>query len=187
MNTTRYLGVTLGALVLLGVVLVTAGGATTGPLLGDRAGLEETAIHDLDTEPAECDDPTRHNASTTSVPYLGDRQLSVNNTVPVNHLDTTLAADLQEVGPHRYLLNVERVPGSERADCYAEARFNATLNISHPERYTLLVAYDGRVRHVVSSDPDRSGVHANVLPAAPGYQSNRSVPAGSARGSSESE
>jgi hypothetical protein len=178
---THIVGAALAVLVVGGLAL----GAVAVVGLGADGAIEETAVANFTVTTPECDDPRRHNVSTRSVPYEGDRRLVINNTVPVNHLDTTLEADLRTVGPERYLLNVQRVAGDDPADCYAEARYNATLNVSDPERYTVVIAYDGRVRHVTSSDPGSSGVYGNVLPPAAEYRANRSDAVGGAGGSGD--
>jgi hypothetical protein len=74
----------------------------------------------------------------------GGRALSVHSTIPVRSNATRLTAELDEVGTHRYVLDIEREGGSGIPDCYLETRYNATVEFPAGlgNSHTLLVTYE---------------------------------------------
>lgn len=142
--------------VLLGVVAVlvvaalavasvfVAGFAVETPLQSDD-GFDETALRSFETTDARCADPNVHNSSSRSRPAPGGRLLSVTDSIAVESRDATVSARLDEFGPGRHVLEVSRDPGTGSADCHLEIRYNATLNLTRPNDYTLVVTHDDRL------------------------------------------
>lgn len=178
-STTRRLGV--AALALLTVTAGCSGLADLAPGGTDPA-FESTGLDSVRTFGPECGDPRSKNVSSYSRPVPGGRKLSINSTIPVRSNATRLEADLDEVGPHRYHLAIERTTAADAegdggtgadaeadpdAGCYLETRYNATVNLTDEvvDRYTLLVTYDGVLVSGYYADPDGSGASSGLAPA----------------------
>jgi len=140
--------VLIGAATVLAVVAVAsvlvAGFAVDTPLQNDD-GFDETTLHSFETTDARCTDPNVHNSSSRSRPVPGGRLLSINDSIAVDGRDTTVSAEVYEFGPGRYVLAVSRDPGTESAGCHLDIRYNATLNLTRPKDYTLVITHDDRL------------------------------------------
>ena len=126
-------------------------GADGGPT------IEESALASFETSAPRCSDARSDNSSTTSRPFGDGRRLVINDTIAVPGRDTAVEADFEQIGPHRYWLDVQRAPGDGAADCHLEVRYNATLNLTESARYTVVLTYDGNVEGGYWSDPGGSG------------------------------
>ena len=161
----RLVAVTLG----LVLVLSTAGCAGTVPGLAEPdPAFERSGLDSLRTSGPTCGTPRSTNTSSYSRPVPGGRKLSINATIPVRSRGTELEASFEEIAPHRFRLDVERVGGSGTPDCSLETRYNATVNLTDAvtDRYTLLVTYDGVLAAVYYADEDGSGAGHGLAPAA---------------------
>ncbi len=123
-------------------------------------------LDSFETVGTTCGDARSSNTTTSNVPVDGGRALSINTTVPVRSNATELDARLDEIGPHRYRLDIQRSGGSGVPDCYLETRYNATVNLSDEvtEDYTLLVTYDGVLVSGYYGDPGASGGAGGLAP-----------------------
>ena len=157
----------LAALALV-ALLVTSGCSALTDLAGPTSepAFDETELGTFQTFDTECGDARTSNSSTVVRPGPGGQTLSINTTIPVRSNATDLSADLEEVGEHRYVLDVERRGGSGTPDCYLETRYNATVNVSDDvtDRYTLLVTYDGVLVSGYFADPNNAGSAGGLAP-----------------------
>lgn len=133
------------ALLLLGGLATAAVGATVLTDFGQDPAFEETSIRSVETTDPYCSDPRTSNSSSRSRPVPGGRVLTINDTIAVDARDTTVSVRLDEFGPGRYVLAVDREPGTETADCHLEVRYNVSLNLTQPRDYTLVVTHDDRL------------------------------------------
>ena len=154
------------ATLALVALLVTSGCSALTDLGSPPPEFESTGLHTFETVDPVCGDARSGNTSVVSRPVPGGRKLSVNTTIPVRSNATELDADFEEIGEHRYVLDVERTGGSGTPDCYLETRYNATVNVSDDvtDRYTLLVTYDGVLVSGYYADPDSSGSAGGLNP-----------------------
>lgn len=156
-------------LALLGVVAVAsiAIGAVVGGIPGTSPPWEttttedpritETGLHDFTaTEPA-CSNPLTGNKSVSTRSVPGGRRLSLEDNVTVAKRGTNLTAHVEKIGPRRYHLALKRRPAGESADCTLQVRYNATMNVSTPDSYTIVVTVDGELQTVLWSTPHVSG------------------------------
>lgn len=163
----------LGAVVLVGAgVGVAVGGVPAVSSLwaspqdqGPR--IEETGLHGFETAGPTCADPRSDNESVLSLPVPGGRRLSYANNVSVERRKSDLGASLEKIGPRRYQLALSRQPKGDSADCHLEVRYNATLNVSTPDSYTIVVTVDGELQTVLWSTPQASGGSSRT--GGPGY------------------
>jgi len=148
MRTVTIAGVGLLALALVGAAAV---GAVVGvPALTD-SGYDETTLHTFETTGPACpaDDPEeRPKSGVYSRETPDGRQLSVVDNVTARGA-ASLDADVSEIGPGRYQLSLSRVGNAESSACEPELRYNATMNVSQPSDYTLVVTLDGELREVL--------------------------------------
>ncbi|MFB6171182.1 MAG: hypothetical protein ABEJ23_01520 [Haloarculaceae archaeon] len=172
MNTTtsRIAVVAVLLALIAGALVVVTGGA--GLFSHDGRGFEESGLARFQTLDPICADQT-YNASTGSRPVPGGRRISINDTVPVAHRNATLDASFDQVGPHRYHLDVRRVSRGPAAGCDREVPFNATLNVTHPSEYTIILTYDGHLAEVQWSEPNAAGVSRRVSAPAPANRTER--------------
>lgn len=164
----------IGLLVVLGMaaVLLAAGFAVaTGTVPGlDNGGdgaIEKTELATLQTQEPRCGTHRSSNSSTYSRPADGGVRLSINETVPVAARDSRLEADFREVGENRYLLDLQRTAGNRSTDCYLEMRFNATINMTQRDDYTLIVTVDRTYHELFYADPGHSGASGSNLDPRP--------------------
>lgn len=185
MNQTR-LAVTVVILAVVaggGVLAVSATGI--GPFAsGDN--FERPELASFETIGPACVGPWADNSSTVSQSAGGGTQLSINETIPVASRNATLDPSFNDLGPGRYHLDVERRDGGGSADCRLAMRYNATLNLTESNGYTVVVTYDGQLKQVQWSEPNAAGVSKRVGAPDPQYAPNqtddRSRTAGGAGG-----
>lgn len=132
---------------------------TTPPLqFGDEdPAFEETSLHTFEPIDTRCAAERTEPDATVSRPVPGGRRVHINQTIDVDAHDTTLSASLDRFGPGRYVLDVARDPGAADANCDLSVRYNATLNVSTPDDFTLVVTHDDRLVGTYFSDADASG------------------------------
>lgn len=154
------------AAVTLALLTVTAGCSAVTDVGGPPDAFETTGLDTLQTFEPTCGDARSSNTSAYSRPVPGGRKLSLNATVPVRSPATELTADFEELGEHRYRLDVQREGGTGVPDCYLEARYNATVNLTDAvaERYTILVTYDDVLVGVYYAGPDSAGSSRGLAP-----------------------
>lgn len=148
------------------VILLTAGAAFGMGVLpergaGDDSTIQETELAGLQTQDPRCGTHRSSNRSTASHPADGGYRLSINQTVPVAARDSELTADFRKVGEKRYLLDVQRTAGNRSTDCYLEMRFEATINMTQRDDYTLIVTVDRQYHELLYADPGSSGASAS--------------------------
>lgn len=150
------------------LALLIAGCAGSVPGLGSapEPAFEESGVDSIRTTEPRCGTPRSSNVSSVSRPVPGGRKLSINTTVPVRSRDTELEASLEELGPHRFALAIERTDGSDVPDCYLEVGYNVTVNLTDDvtDRYTLVVTYDSVLVAAYFSDPDGAGAGHGLVP-----------------------
>ena len=149
------------------LAVLTAGCAVSVPGFGSTdPAFETSGLDSLRTTEPTCGTPRSSNVSSVSRPVPGGRTLSIDTTVPVRSPDTELEASVDELGPGRFELAIERTGGSGTPDCYLETGYNATVNLTDEvtDRYTLLVTYDGVLVAAYFSDPGRSGATHGLVP-----------------------
>lgn len=150
---------------LVVALLVTAGCSQL--TTGDAAmSMSTTDVRSFETVGTTCGDVRSTNTSSASSPAPGGRTLTIDTTIPVRSNATTLDARLDEIGTHRYRLDVSREGGSGVPDCYLETRFTVTVNLTDDatDRYTLLVTYDGVLVSAYVADPGGSGAVGGLAP-----------------------
>jgi hypothetical protein len=147
-------GLAVVAVVAVAVVIVGGSGLGFGT---DTGGINETELASLQTQEPRCGTHRSSNSSTYIRPADGGVKLSTNTTIPVAARDSELDATLDELGPHRYQLDLERTPGNRSTDCYLELRYNATINLTQRERYTIVVTHDDQFQALFYADPGQSG------------------------------
>jgi len=159
MNRMLFTGLVVGALVVgaMGGAVLTGDGADRPPQRTEEAAMAAFTIDD-----PTCGSSRTTNTSFESYPADDQRRVIVNTTIPVEGDGTELESDLKRLGPERFLLNIQREAGGEAMDCYGEMRYNATMHL--PDHYTVIVAHDGRIRHMTLRDSEGSGGYSNVLP-----------------------
>lgn len=183
MNKSR-IAVAIALLVLVAggiAVAVALGGAG---LLSGQDAFQESHLDSFETTGPVCADPRVHNSSTYSRPARGGTRLSLNETIPVATRNATLDSSFDEVGPRRYHLDVERIEGGGTADCALRMRFNATLNLTEANGYTLILTYDGQLKEIQWSEPNAAGASSSVEGPEPRYAGNRSSDGNASAGGS---
>lgn len=160
--TATALALVVGA--LAGSVLL--GGSGVGAVPGAQSGtaIDQTELASFETTAPACGAPRSSNATSGSRPVGGGTQLTLNRSIPVPSRDAELEASLAEVGPGRYVLDIDRRPDRAEAapDCHLEVRYVATLNLTESTRYTVLVTYDDELKQVYWSEPGSSGAYGRV-------------------------
>ncbi len=146
MRTLTVAALGVAALLLVGTAVVGA------VLLPDLAGTgyDETTLHTFETTGPACpaEEPGERPKSGSYARSGGDGQrLSVVDNVTARGA-SGLDADVSEIGPGRYHLSLSRTGSAESAACTSELRYNATLNVSQPDDYTLVVTLDGELQEV---------------------------------------
>lgn len=172
MNKTRLaISVVILAAVVGGtVVAVSATGI--GPFASDN-GFERPELASFETTGPACVGPWADNSSTVSQPAEGGTRLIINETIPVASRNTTLDPSFDDLGPGRYHLDVERRHSAGSADCRLAMRYNATLNLTESNGYTVVITYDGQLKQVQWSEPNAAGVSKQVGVPDPRYAPNR--------------
>ncbi|WP_276270674.1 hypothetical protein [Haloarcula litorea] len=156
------LAVGLGLLVVLGGTATAVGATTELPFATEEPAFEQTSLRSVETFGPRCANRSEIGQSTVSRPVDGGRLLSWNDTIAVDSHDTTVAVSLRQFGPARFVLDVDRDPGVADVDCDARLRYNATLNVSTPEDFTLVVTHDDRLVGSYYSDESGSGGAASA-------------------------
>lgn len=160
-TTGRSAGAALVALALAAVLLAAGAAVLSGTVpdvdTGGAADDAEPELAGLQTQDPRCGTHRSDNSSTYSRPVDGGYQIGINETLPVAARDSTLDADLREVGPNRYRLDLRRVAGERRTDCFLEMRFDATVNLTQGDDYTLVVTVDRTYHSMLYADPGHSG------------------------------
>jgi hypothetical protein len=145
----------------LGLGAVT-GGAPGAALPWETAAPEgpqinQTELRGFETTGPTCSDPLTGNESVLARPLGDGQRLSLEDNVTVSERGTELTAHFEKIGPRRYQVALKRHPGGESADCHLEIRYNATMNVSTPDSYTIVVTVDGELETVLWSTPRASG------------------------------
>lgn len=122
----------------------------------------EAALVDFSATEPTCGGERDSNVSHAGRPYETGRKVIFRANITASNQDNRLDAKLRRVGPEQFLLNIQRTQGGFSFECHAEHRYNATVNLPNP--YTLIVAHDGRIRHVSTHGPGGGGSFGNVLP-----------------------
>lgn len=119
--------------------------------------ITETELHDFTATEPTCSNPHTGNESVVSHALPGGRRLSFQDNVTVAKRGTNLTARFEKIAPRRYHLALERRPAGESTDCNLELRYNATMNVSTPDSYTIVVTVDGKLETVLWSTPHAAG------------------------------
>jgi hypothetical protein len=145
------LAVALCVTLLAALVLGTLLGFVPVPEFSD-GGYDETTLHSLETTGPACPAERPAPDGVHSRPSEDGRRVSVVGNVSVEGERTGVDASLSEVGPGRYHLSLSRTAGAPAPDCPAETRYNATMNVSRPDDYTVIVTLDGEYRRTLWSE-----------------------------------
>lgn len=221
------------ALVLVGAAVALA--YSTPALLGNESeNVSDASLASFETTEPYCGDPNSTSASARTHDIPVGEALVISESIPVASNDTTVTASLEEFGPQRYILNVERetaertptpTPSTETAtpandsttnestetaanassptespttadadesnttgndanetatataeqestetrstptptptdagsDCHPTVEYNATIHITQPDEFTVLVTYDGELVGAHWRDGDDAG------------------------------
>ncbi|WP_424019184.1 hypothetical protein ACOZ4N_06845 [Halorientalis pallida] len=138
--------VVVGALLVLSLVLgfaVAVADFSAGA--GDTAAANVTSV---ETSEAHCGTHLRQSGSEAQRTAGGTTYLSLNGTLPVAAVDSEVTATVDEIGEHRYRLDLRRSPGNRTEDCYLERRYNVTVALPDTREFTVLVTHDGFLREM---------------------------------------
>lgn len=177
---------------LLAGLLVVGGGAAVAvganPLAANEdRGIEDAELASFDRTQPFCVDERPTNASTEARSVPGGTQLIVNDTMAVGAPDGDLTADLRTIGPKRHVLALSRVQGDDDADCDLAIRYEATVNLTAEQGYTLLRTEDRVLTGTYWSEPGAAGASQSAGGAEARPESNASGASGTSAADGASE